>query len=343
MNLPISLNLLGAVALTALTLNVGCGGASAEETADTMPRVDVVEVDVETITTTREWTGLLRPLRSVSVNAPEAGTIAELLVAEGDVVKHGDRLVRIDGPELSSRQEVLVQRRSSLREELDRWERLAAADAAGPGEVESVRLRLLEVEEALAELDARIRAVNLRAPVDGRVTTLMVPADATVGVGDPLMRIEDVNTQGLRLRIPAVEAHYFDSTDQLTLTDRQGTHLPIDRIIVTEDALAPGFLAVELSVVSEGLMGPVLARLQHEVEREVLIVPWTAVASEGNHHWVAVVKGAPSTIVRRHVDLGVGQDRGVEVSAGLEPGEHVVRFEPRSLPEGREVTIHQSP
>lgn len=342
MKLSTRLCLLGVAALLALTYATGCSDASEEITDSPTPLVDTVEVRMETIETTRDWAGLLRSLRSLSLSAPEAGTIAELFVAEGDLVKQGDRLVRINAPELSARREVLVQRRSSLKEDLMRWERLAAAAAAGPGEVEAVRLRLLEVEEALAGVDARIQAVDLRAPVNGRVTSLMVPSDATVGIGEPLMHIEDAQLQGLHLRVPAAEAHYFNSPKQLTLTDRQGSVLGVERIIVTEDPLAPGFLAVELRVDRTDSISPVMSRLQHRVEREALLVPWTAVASEEDYQWVAVVQGDPPKIERRRIEIAGGQARGVEVSAGLDPGERVLRFEPRSQPEGREVTIHQN-
>ncbi|MCC5807001.1 MAG: efflux RND transporter periplasmic adaptor subunit [Opitutales bacterium] len=342
MNLWIRSLLAGVVLPAALIILTGCGGATAEPSGGSAPRVDVIDVGVEKITTERGWAGILRPLRSVGVSAPEAGTIAELFVAEGDLVERGDRLVRMDGPELGARREVLAQRRGSLADELARWERLAAAEAAGPGEVEAARLRLLEVEEALAELEARMRAADLRAPVSGRVIALMVPADATVGAGEPLMRIEDANTSGLQLRVPAAEARYFASADHLQLAMDDGEIIAIERLIVTEDTLAPGFVAVEVRVASPGPVAPVKARLRHIVERNALLVPWTAVAREDDHHWVAVVRGDPPVIERRRVEIGAGRANGVEVRAGLEAGERVLRFEPRSQPEGREVAVHQS-
>ena len=342
MKLSIHIHLTGVAVLTVVTFLTGCNRTPDETSSEVIPRVDVFETAFEKISTERVWAGVLRPLRSVGVGAPEGGTIEELFVAEGELVERGDRLLRMDGPELSARLEVLQQRRRSLADDLARWERLATAEAAGPGEVETARLRLLEAEEALAELEARMRAVDLRAPVAGRVIALMVSADASVAAGEPLMRIEDANTRGLQLRVPASEARYFTSLDRLFLSEDSGENLVIDRIIMTEDPEAPGFVLVEIRVTSPGSLDPVEARLRHITEQDALLVPWTAVAREGDHHWVAVVQGDPLSIERRRVEIGLGRANGVVVREGLEAGEYVLRFEPRSQPEGRRVALHST-
>ncbi len=316
--------------------------AGQEETASSPPPVDVVEVETTTLTTERSWSDALRPLRRLPLIAPTSGMIADLNVTEGRMVTKGDALVRVDDPELIARQTVLREREKLVTADWGRWQRLADADAAGPGEVEAAHLRVLEVREALAEVDARLARAALHAPVAGRVVGLTVSADAAVDAGDLLMHLEETASMGLRLRVPAVEAPYFSDLDKLSLRGTSDNGWPIARVVVAEDPVEAGYLQVEVWIDSGEWWSAEEVELLYTAERETVLVPWTAVARDDDQHWVAVVNGTPPTIERRQVVMGSGQATGVEVRTGLQAGELVLRFEPRAHPEGREVSLERS-
>ncbi len=304
--------------------------------------VDTVTVTRQVISTDRDWVGIVAPLRKASVVAPEPSIVAELFVNEGDWVDKGASLMRLKNPQLDARKSVLQERRNVLIDDLARWQRLAGANAAGPGEVEAARLRLLEVEKEWAELNARRQLLNLTAPVSGRVTHLTTLDGATVTPGVPLMMIDDINSPGLRLRIPIAEAAYFETPDKLTLSFANGETGAIERIIATTQENTPNFIRLEIWLAEQKSLTPTQARLQYSDKREAILIPWTAVAREDDAHWVAVVQGEPLTIARRRVELGAGRAQGVEVKSGLEDGERILRFEPRAQPEGREVALHSN-
>ncbi len=317
----------------------GCGESSANSDETSKPRVEVVVLEFETLHSERRWTSVTAPMRSVAVPSPEDGVVAELFVTDGGFVEKGDRLSRIDGPDLTARYGVLVQRRMALAAELSRWERLAEAQAAGPGEVEAARLRLLGVEETLATLEARKALAEVSAPVSGRVVGLSSASGATVSRGEILMRIEDGQSIGTRLLVPALEAKYFEITDRLSVRDPGGGSFGISRVVTTEDQTARGYVTVEIRLKETNVFDPVEAEVTYREAREAILVPWTSVAREGETHWVAVVSGDPAVIGRREVVLGAARAEGVEVSSGLAAKERILRFEPRSQPTGREVTV----
>ena len=319
----------------------GCGRDEAAP-ASAPPRVAVSEVAAQPVVVERRWSGLLEPLQTLIVSAPGPGVVTDLPVRAGDPVEAGTLLVVMVDPELEARQGVLKERAGILAAELAEWKSLADDGAAGPVEVNAARLALLSVEEQLAAAEALRSSYRIRSPVKGRVARVAVAEDSAVVEQQSLLDIEDDRVQGVRLLVPARELQYLAQLERLTLRDVQGGVLAIERI-VHSGAGATGFAPVEIHVASDGPPARGELTLVYQVQYDAVTVPWTAVASDGDNHWVAVIEPDAGTIQRRPVQLGRAQLDGVEVREGLAVGERVVRYEPRAQPEGRVVVPWEGP
>ena len=306
------------------------------ELEEAATEVQVWTVEGETLEARRSWSGRLEPLRTLSVQAQAPGRVTAVEAREGDRVARGDVLVRLSAPELEARYQVLEERFEHLSDELDRWRRLADADAAGPMEVSEATRRLLEAQEVLAETQAMLEARVIYAPATGQVAAINVGIGSEVDAGQALLRVDDAGTPGVRLTVPARETSLFDDLDRLTLQDDRGNDLRVDRVAYSP-AEHSGFVEAELFLDgdSNGRVGQV--DVDYRADEEVLVVPWTAVASDEDDHWVALITGDPPVVERRVVDLGRGHPLGIEVLDGLASGDRVLRYEPRAHPEGQEV------
>lgn len=322
--------------LAASLLAAGCGEGTdppEPEAAEAAVDVEVWTVRTETVQERRQWSGRLEPLRALTVRAPRRGRVASLEVRDGDRVQQGDVLARLHAPDLEARRGVLEERLEHLEEELTRWRRLAEAEAAGPGEVSDAVLRVLEVRELLAEVEADLQGYVLRAPGSGQVAGTAVGVGSEVEAGEPVVRVDDAASQGVRITVPAQEASLLERADRLSVRDELGNPLEVDRVVYSPDE-HPGFAQAELFLTGgvNGRVGQV--DVAYEAAEEVLIVPWTSVASDAEGHWVAVVAGEPGRVERRFLELGRAHPDGIEVRHGLEAGERVIRYEPRAHPEG---------
>ncbi len=320
----------------------GCG---AEDETDDPASDPAVELEVwtmgfESLREHRDWSGRLEALRALQLQAPGPAQVAAVEVRDGDRVARGDLLIRLAAPELEARRGVLADRLDHLQEELDRWRRLAEAGAAGPAELSEATLRVLEVQENLAAMEADLDRYQIRAPSPGQVAALAVGVGSQVDGGQLLLRLDDAETFGVRLTVPAREAAYLEVGDQLSLRDDAGNPLGLDRVAFSPHE-HPAFVSADLYLMADGQLpgngrvGQVDVRW--ESEEEVLLVPWTAVASDEDGDWVALLIGDPPAIERRFVELGRAHPVGIEVLDGLEEGDRVIRYEPRAHPEGREV------
>jgi len=109
---------------------------------------------------------VLRPPSIVSVQAPDEGTIVEVLAGEGDAIREGQVIAVLQSPMLQSGNATLAAERDRLMKRAS-----ARREAGDPGGVFQAGQQSSAVEALLRENSARLDRMSLRSPVDGRVLT----------------------------------------------------------------------------------------------------------------------------------------------------------------------------
>ena len=333
--MPLLLTLVTAAAIP------GCSDGDDEpetptsEAADA-PRVEVVTVETEPLDELRQWSGTLRPLEHYQLRAPHRGTMESMQIATGDSVEAGDLIARLSRPELSARREVLEERHTYLDEEFQRWQQLADAGAAGPGELNDARLRLLEVEQQLAEADAELSQSAVQAPVSGVISDVFAAPRTQVTEGQAIVDIDATDAMGVELSVPSREASFLEQTDRLTIADDRDRRFEVERITYG-DSEHRNFVNATLHLDGVDDTRRRHVDIAYEATDEVLLVPWTAVVSEDDRHRVSVVTGDPPRIEERSIELGRAHSAGIEVLSGLDEGERIMRYEPRSQRDGSRI------
>jgi membrane fusion protein, multidrug efflux system len=319
-----------------------CGGGSGSgSTASSATAVAAVTLTPQSVEVERRWTGRLEPLRVVPVQSPREGRVAAVQVRDGDRVRAGDILLRMEGPDLEARRDGQSQRLAQLEEELARWEALAGTGAAGAGEVAAATLRVLEAREQTAQLEAAMEEYRLRSPSAGVVHNTVVTRGVNVAAGQILLQVDDASSLGVRLVVSAGETAWLEDPSMLEVRDDRGQELVVERVVLSSDP-HPAFVRADLYLGGspESVRRGVTVR--YRSSEEMLLLPWTALASDGTRQWVGWIapptaEGEPHRVERRTVELGRAHADGVEVLAGLDPGDQVIRYEPRSHAEGRAV------
>lgn len=173
--------------------------------------------------------GFARPLRRAVLSVGADGVLRRVLVREGDRVRDGEELARLDDRAL--RAEVASARtRAGQHADLE-YERhalrlaereleLLRQTAGTPFELEEAeisvdqsRARVQAAEEAraraqddLALAEARLEAIVVRAPFDGRVVRVHRRSGEGVRVADELVEIVDARVLEAELRVDAAAA-----------------------------------------------------------------------------------------------------------------------------------------
>lgn len=292
------------------------------------------------------------PGASAEIHAPVTGVLSvpdATLLAPGALVTAGQTLATIaeslGGADRSNvvdartqAQVRLAQARSTLA--------LAERDqqqAAALGEVLSGKERLAReqaVEVARAELEqARIAAQSLagsqatlvlKAPITGRIATMLARPGDVVAPGDVLYRIVGGGGSWVQVRAPVALAGHLQVGATATIeTDARPGEVFAATVLDPGLEADPGTGTVEVTLSLDdpdaGLIPgtAVTASIVSGGEREALTVPDGAVVDSGGESLV-FVKTGPESFEARPVRIGARSADLREVLAGLEAAERVV-------------------
>ncbi|MCC7016738.1 MAG: efflux RND transporter periplasmic adaptor subunit [Rhodospirillales bacterium] len=114
-------------------------------------------------------TGIVEPVSWAQVSSLVQGRIADIRVHDGDQVKVGDLLARLDDREAQANLRQLEVREQYWQEELARQRALEARGVASRANFERTQSDYLQAKAATAAARQRLEDLNLRAPISGTV------------------------------------------------------------------------------------------------------------------------------------------------------------------------------
>lgn len=116
--------------------------------------------------------GYTEPYRIITVSAAESGIIAELLVKEGDAVKSGDVLARLNNEVFAAELQITRAEAMLAATRNDRLVELSKQGKATPEEAERARTEVSIKDAQVRRISAQIENRTMRSPVDGVVTEI---------------------------------------------------------------------------------------------------------------------------------------------------------------------------
>ncbi len=337
---PVWMPLVGLLPVMAVLLS-GCGNshppAKASEKESPPESVRVETIELRKLALTQDVVGTVATRYSADIAAKISGRIRELPVHLGQSVNPGDLLVAIETEAIQAR---LEQSEVGLRQaEIDyhRVDTLRQTGAATQSDFEMATTHFHSAQATVAEAKALLDDARITAPIRGVVARKEAEPGDLAMPGRLLLRIEDPSHLRFEADIPS---SLFDRIESgVTLPVRvDGLADPLEGKVVE---LAPGAdpatrsLRVKLELppvqgVRPGQFGRLTLNL---AEADFLIVPETALATRGQLQVLfAVVEGkAQMRIVR----TGRAMAGGIEILAGLSPGEAVVVEDVPGLVDGQ--------
>jgi RND family efflux transporter MFP subunit len=302
--------------------------------------------------------GELRPEREATVRAELSGSVIQIAADEGQAVKRGQLLGRIEAQALDdARQSAQSAVRSAenqlevARREADRTETLVKAGALATRDLDQARQSVTADEAALA--DARARLVNaqkqlsdavIRSPLAGIVSKRPVNEGDVVSVGAELFTVIDPSSMRLEASVPSDNLSELRVGAPVTFDVRGYDQRFVGRIqrIAPEADPTTRQVPIYVSIPNEG--GRLVAGLfaQGRVVSATatgVVVPANAVNTTGPSPWVLRVTNGKT----EHVDvtLGLRDDRTeqVQVTSGLREGDVLLRGAAQGITPGTPVDV----
>ncbi len=340
--------LLAILTLTGSAVIAGCGTGEASVTDPSEVRA-ATPVPVETaapmrgdIFATYHATSTIESDVDAPVLARVGGEVVELLVEEGDFVKAGQVLARLDGERL--RLEMLSARADLDRVsgELERYDDLAARGLVSAAMYDGLKYDMdaLKARYELARLNYEYSAI--RATIGGVVSARDIKLGQHVTADSVAFRITNTSELVAYLQIPQAELAKFATGHSANLAVDSMPDVVFDatiaRISPTIDTRNGTFKATAVIGNDSGELVPgMFARftIAYEKHSDALLIPSVAVIEEDDEATVyVVIDGAVS---RRIVETGIASEGRVEILGGLEDNEEIVVVGHTGLRDGSKV------
>lgn len=328
-----------------------------------LTRADVLTLAPVDLVRTVPVSGGLKAVDSAVVKARVAAVVQEITVREGDIVKRGQLLGRLDTAEVGLRLRQADEQAAAARSQLDLAERTLANNRAlvaqGFISQNALETSVMNADGARATLQAAQAAAALarkslddaqiRAPLDGIVSQRLVQPGERVALDARLLEIVDLSRIELEAAVGAddIGAVRVGSRARLQV---DGLAEPVAAHVARiNPSTQPGTRAVLVYLELDphpALRQGLFARGAIELERRsTLAVPQFAVRIDQPRPYVFVV--ADGRIAQRDVTLGArgvadfGAQRmeAVEVTSGLAAGELLLRGNVGNLPGGTPVQL----
>ncbi len=280
-----------------------------------------------------ETNGSLEAENEVDIVARTAGPIVELNVEEGDFVRAGQVLARIDAVEIEAQLGIA---RVNLAEAELAWNRAQDSFEAEVVSQEAYDLAKSNFDAAAAQIvgtEILLDFTVIRAPFDGLIVERVVKNAEYVANNARLFRISDFDPLLCPIQLPEKDLPRLklDQPAHLSVEAYPGVRFPA-RVLRISPVVDPatGTVKVTLEVQAQGRLRPGMFAsvfVETDVHENAIVVPKQALVLESTSDtvYVAMDDGEGGTVARRReLELGYEESDSLEVLSGLVEGEDVV-------------------
>ncbi len=325
-------------------------GRRAAQNIEEIP-VLTARVTRDNVPVTLDAVGTVQALNNVVVRAQVEGRLNEILFRDGQDVKKGDVLARIDSRALQAQYDQTIARKAqdaaqlaNARIDLERYERLAQSNFGSRQQADTQRASVAQLE-ALQQIDqalidnakVMLDYATIVAPIDGRTGLRNVDAGNVVRASDPsgLVTITQMNPMGVLFSLPQQHLRAVNAakarrplvanaleSDNRSLIEKGEVEV-IDNLV---DA-ATGTVRIRAVFPNDAQkLWPgqfVNIRLELDVDRDVLTVPAAAVQRGPNGPYVFVI-GEDSKVILKTINVVRQNERLAIIASGVDENSRVV-------------------
>lgn len=324
-----------------------CSGDKAGDNAKSQPK------QVSTAVAARHDTQIIETLpgtiearRSARIHNQQAGIIDRILAFQGDMVKQGALLARLDDKLLAAQRDKALATLEQSKLDLKRAEALATNKLISDDALAQARTRV-----AVAQADARLAQAQfdysrISAPFNGVISERLIDEGDVVANQTHLFTLLDTHSLKALVSVPE------NLLAQLAVNNKASIHIDSARLHNIPGRITrvspslnqqtrQGEIEIEISPVPDGMLPGQICQVSLQGQPvSSLMVDFDAIRHDTGGAYVYVLQG--DTVQRVGVQTGIQQAGKIEIVQGLNAGDVVVTKGFTGLHDGKNVAIaHQ--
>ncbi|MEQ8523955.1 efflux RND transporter periplasmic adaptor subunit [Gracilimonas sp.] len=347
------------IALSLILVMSACSGEDAEKAEgeeELVKSVNVVTQDLTpgTFTSFVRVIGTVETSNDIMISAEVNGRVMSYAVSEGEEVRKGQTIIKIDDAKLKQEKARLEALTSQAKENYERLKRVYEEDGVG-SEIEylNAKYNYEQTKSSLESIKVDLANTNIKAPFTGTLESKMVEVGEMVSAGTPVVRLIGSDDYIVSAGVPARYADVVQTGDQLkvwfdtqeidtlnaTIAYTGSSINPQNRTFRIEVALPPKAKQYKVDMIAN-------LRLNTLKRDSVLFISEEYIYSTRNGYVVYVLgenESGDAVAKERMVTLGPSYKTDVIIEEGLSSGDKLITIGSAFLDEGMRVTVKESP
>lgn len=320
------------------------GKDDAEEKKEDPVPVEVAALERGPIELMLRFSSNLEAEEAVQVVSEAMRQVKELRVEEGDRVRRGDLLLRLQDDEQRSALAKVKSQLEKAEREYERQKRLHAQELISEQVYNDATYELEQLRISYADAERELTYTEVRAPISGTVTQRLVNLGDQVQIGQQLFDLVDFDSIVARIYVPEKHLHELRPGLEARIGSQAlATGVYSGRVERISPVVDPksGTVKVTVEIGAKPGLRPgmyVDVELVLATRSDAVLVPKRAVVYDNDQMYVYRVNGA-DRVERVYIEAALADKLNVEPLDGLTEGDRVVVAGQAGLKDGALVSI----
>jgi len=291
--------------------------------------------------------GVIEPWLHLNLLSKLNGTIEEVLLSEGDHVRQGDLIARIDADDYRIALEMAESSYKLAQSEYKRDMSMFDKGIVSSAELENRKNRLETTKSAMEQRALHLRRCDILSPMDGVITKLSAKVGLLLNVADPVAEIVQIDKVKAVIGIPESDVARVAELQTINLTIKALGNLQVQGVkhflSPTPDSAARLY---NLELMLENPTATILpgmfvrAAIIKQQIPDAMVVPLYSVISRNDRHFVYIAKDGVA--VKKEVQLGYLEGWKVHIKEGLAAGDLVLIEGQRGVEDAQRIKVVRS-
>ena len=290
--------------------------------------------------------GKVDATKSVMVSTSLPGTLSGVFVKQGDVVRQGQVLAKVDDAVMQSG---ITEARNGLalaQSLFEKQERLWQQGIGTEVQYLTAKNQKEAAEKRIATMQEQLKQGQITAPISGTVEDVFVDAGEMAAPGVPIFRIINFSALSLKAEVPENYLPYIKKGDNVTVTFPTLNRTLSSRVTLIGNFINPiaRSFTVDLSLPADPMIKPNLmgeASFNDKSVSNALVVPTKLIqnSEEGSFVYVAIQEGGAWVAKRKLLKMGADFEGRTEILSGLSNGDLLITAGNTELSDGQPIEL----
>lgn len=272
--------------------------------------------------------GTILPNEEVEISTEVSGRLTVLNIKDGDFVKKGAILLRINDADLQARLRKLGFNKKLAEDNEARQKKLLEKEAISQREYDIAVNSVNTIQADIEDLQAQIQKTTLRAPFDGTIGFRSVSMGSYISPTTKIATLTNTNPAKLEFPVPAKYAQLIHKGSKVEFTVENSEGHFSATVYAIDPKIDPITRTLQIRAIAPNgnhqLIPGSYAKVSLILKSKgtAIMIPTESVVPEQKGSKVFIVKNGKATPVK--IVLGVRNEKEVEVTSGLNVGDSLI-------------------